>query len=218
MRNVSKSLIVGVLLIEVAFGAFLLLQERDRAAADTEVPRDNSAEMAATSFQAAPQLDDAHATAGTVVGAAPLPRPAATDPNQVVSGTVATQSGSPAKEIVQVPPKADMRPREPVAQHAYVAPRAVPVPRTESRRDSLHRDGANPIASAMTDALVKQSAQLDPALPPPRPQSQPQPQFSRNDPYRPGSNPVAAAMTEQLVRQSAKLDPALPPPNQPNMK
>ncbi|MFL9867755.1 hypothetical protein PQR67_26580 [Paraburkholderia fungorum] len=88
----------------------------------------------------------------------------------------------------------------------------MPAPRAESRRDDSHRQGSNPLASAMTDQLVKQSAQLDPALPPPQPQS------GHNDPYRPGSNPVAAAMTDQLVRQSAKLDPALPPPNQPNVK
>ncbi|MEZ0606471.1 hypothetical protein ACAX43_30745 [Paraburkholderia sp. IW21] len=80
------------------------------------------------------------------------------------------------------------------------------MPRTESRRDSLRRHGSYSVAAAMTDELVKESAQLDPALPPPA-------QPSRNDPYRPGSNPIAAAMTDQLVRQSAKLDPALPPPN-----
>ncbi|MFP3563581.1 hypothetical protein [Paraburkholderia sp. SIMBA_030] len=61
----------------------------------------------------------------------------------------------------------------------------------------------------MTDQLVKESAQLDPALPPPP--NQP----GRNDLHRRGSNPVASAMTDQLVRESAKLDPALPPPNRP---
>lgn len=219
MRNVRKSLIVGVLLVEVAFGAFLLLQERERSASDSDVPKDNPAELAATSFQSSSQLDDTHMTAGSVAGAAPLAAHTATDPNQVVSGTVVTQSGSPAKVAVQVPRPAtrpeqrpEPPPREPVALHAAVAPRSTPAPRVESRRDDSHRQGANPVASAMTDQLVKESAQLDPALPPPHPQS------SRNDPYRPGSNPVAAAMTDQLVRQSAKLDPALPPPNQPNVK
>jgi hypothetical protein len=225
MRNVRKSLIVGVLLIEVAFGAFLLLQERDRSASDTDVPKDNPAQLAATSFQSSSQLDDTHMTAGSVAAAAPLAGRTATDPNQVVSGTVVTQSGSPAKVAVQAPlpetrpqpqPRPEQQPetppRESVALHAAVAPRSTPVPRVESRRDDSHRQGANPVASAMTDQLVKESAQLDPALPPPPPQ------YSRNDPHRPGSNPVAAAMTDQLVRQSAKLDPALPPPNQPNLK
>lgn len=215
MRNVRKSLIVGVLLVEVAFGAFLLLQERDRSASDTDVPNDNPAELTATSFQSSSQLDDTHMTAGSVSGAAPLAARTATDPNQVVSGTVVTQSGAPAKVAVQVPRPAtrpEPPPHESVALHASVAPRNAPAPRAESRRDDSHRQGANPVASAMTDQLVKESAQLDPALPPPQPQS------SRNDPYRPGSNPVAAAMTDQLVRQSAKLDPALPPPDQTNVK
>ncbi|HEX3636723.1 MAG TPA: hypothetical protein VHV99_14795, partial [Paraburkholderia sp.] len=86
-----------------------------------------------------------------------------------------------------------------------------------------HRHGSNPVGAAITDALVKESAKLDPALPPPTQAIQPlQPtqaaQPSLDDAYHRGSNPVAAAMTEQLVRESAKLDPGLPPPNQASMK
>jgi hypothetical protein len=70
----------------------------------------------------------------------------------------------------------------------------------------------------MTDELVKESAKLDPALPPPSPSASalplpPTDQPGRNNADHSGSNPVAAAMTEQLVRESAKLDPALPPPD-----
>lgn len=208
MRKVRTSLIVGVLLVEVVFGAFLLLQKSQRSTDDADVTTNSSAELAATSSQ----VGDAHVTAGTIVGAAPLSGNTATDPKQSAGGTVVTESGapSPAKVAVQVP-QLNTQPREPVAVHAYVAPKTNPVPRTESRRDSLHRRGSNLVASSITDQLVKESAKLDPALPPPA-------QPSRNDPYRPGSNPVAAAMTDQLVRESAKLDPSLPPPNQPNVK
>ncbi|WP_211611345.1 hypothetical protein [Paraburkholderia haematera] len=104
-------------------------------------------------------------------------------------------------------PRPNTRTHASVAVHGYGESKVDPVPRTESRRDSLYRHGSTPVASSFTDELVKESAKLDPALPPP-----PQ-QTSRNDPYRAGSNPVAAAMTDQLVRESAKLDPALPPPN-----
>ncbi|MBK5087219.1 hypothetical protein IQ287_14595 [Burkholderia sp. R-69927] len=129
-----------------------------------------------------------------------------------------TASDSPAKGGAPLV-RPDTRTREPVAVHSYVEPKINPVWRTESRRDSSHRHGSNPVASAMTDELVKESAKLDPALPPPtQPALSPTAQPSHNDPYRPGSNPIAAAMTDQLVRESAKLDPALPPPDQAGMK
>lgn len=206
MRNVRTSLIVGVLLLELVFGAFLLLQKSQRSTPDADVATNGSAEWAATSRQSG----DTHVTAGTVVGATPLSANTTTDPKQSASGTVVTVSDLPAQGVVPVP-RVDAQPREPVAVHRYVEPKTDPVPRAEGRRDSLHRHGSNPAASAITDQLVKESAQLDPALPPPV-------QPGRNDSYRAGSNPVAAAMTDQLVRQSAKLDPSLPPPNQPDMK
>ncbi|MFM0392645.1 hypothetical protein [Paraburkholderia phytofirmans] len=73
-------------------------------------------------------------------------------------------------------------------------------------REGLHRHDSNSVSSSATDELVKESAKLDPALPPPEP-------FAHDDQPHRGSNAVGAAMTEQLVRESAKLDPALPPPN-----
>ncbi|MFL9860094.1 hypothetical protein PQR72_30915 [Paraburkholderia madseniana] len=155
-------------------------------------------------------------TAGTVIGAAPLSGNTVTDPKQSTSGTVVTVSGSPVDDAVPLP-RANTRPRESVAVRAYAESKTAPVLRTEGRRDSLHRHGSNPVAAAITDELVKQSAKLDPALPPPA-QAQAQAQASHDDSYRRGSNPVAAAMTDQLVRESAKLDPSLPPPNQSDMK
>ncbi|WP_429362819.1 hypothetical protein [Paraburkholderia sp. GAS32] len=157
-------------------------------------------------------------TAGTVIGAAPLSGNTVTDPKQSTSGTVVTVSGSPVDDAVPLP-RANTRPRESVAVRAYAESKTAPVLRTEGRRDSLHRHGSNPVAAAITDELVKQSAKLDPALPPPaQAQAQAQAQASHDDSYRRGSNPVAAAMTDQLVRESAKLDPSLPPPNQSDMK
>ncbi|MFM0212198.1 hypothetical protein PQQ96_32920 [Paraburkholderia sediminicola] len=165
-------------------------------------------------------MNDAHVAAGSVVGAVPLSGNTATGAGQSTSGIAVAQSDSSAKVAAQgVRP--DTRPREPVAVRAYVEPKTIPESRSESRRDSLRRHGSNPVASAMTDELVKESAKLDPALPPPSalPQSPPPPdQPSRNNAYHPGSNPVAAAMTDQLVRESAKLDPALPPPDQASVK
>lgn len=210
MRNVRTSLIVGVLVVELIFGVFLLLQKSHRSTADSDVTTNGSVELASAS----PQLGDTHVTAGSVVGAAPLSGNAATGSGQSTSGAVVTASDSPPAKGIEQVPRPSTRPREPVAVHAYVESKTDPIPRTDSRGDSLHRHGLNPAASAMTDELVKASAGLDPALPPPAPV-----QPSRNDAYhQQGLNPVAAAMTDQLVKESAKLDPALPPPNQSNMK
>ena len=208
MRNVRRSLIVGVLLIELVFGAFLLLQKSHRSTADTDVTTNGSVEVAAVS----PQSGDTHVIAGSVVGAAPLSGNAATGSGQSTVGAVIPASDSQPVKAVEQAPRPATRARESVAARGHVESKTDPASRTESRSDSLHRHGLNPVASAMTDQLVKQSAGLDPSLPPPPVQP------GRNDPYRPGSNPVAAAMTDQLVKESAKLDPSLPPPNQPNLK
>lgn len=205
MRNVRTSLIVGVLLVELALGALLLSHYSHRSKIETDVTTNSSAGLATT----ASRNDDTHVTVGSVVGAAPLsggnPEEIATGPKQSTSGAVVTESDSSAEGSAQWR-RPDTRTRASVNAHVYAESKALLMPRTESRRDSLRRHGSYSVAAAMTDELVKESAQLDPALPPPA-------QPSRNDPYRPGSNPIAAAMTDQLVRQSAKLDPALPPPN-----
>jgi hypothetical protein len=56
MRNVRTSLIVGVLIVELVFGAFLLSQKSHRSTVDTDVTTNSSAQWAATS----PQLGDTH--------------------------------------------------------------------------------------------------------------------------------------------------------------
>jgi hypothetical protein len=211
MRNVRTSLIVGVLIVELVFGAFLLSQKSHRSTVDTDVTTNSSAQWAATS----PQLGDTHVAAGSVIGATALSGNTATGAGQSTSGIVAAQSDSPVQVAAQAP-RPDTRPREPVAVRAYAEPRTNPPSRTESRHDSLQRRGLNPVASAMTDELVKESAKLDPALPPPSPSASalplpPPDQPGRNNADHSGSNPVAAAMTEQLVR-------ALPPPDQSGVK
>ncbi|WP_175049270.1 hypothetical protein [Paraburkholderia sediminicola] len=212
MRNVRTSLIVGVLLLELVFGAFLLLQKSHRSTVDPDPAPGDSTELAVTS----PRSGDIHVTAGSVIGAAPLSGNTVTDPRQSANGTVVTVSGSPVDDAVPLP-RANTRPRESVAVRGYAESKTNPMWRTDGTRDSLRRHGSNPVAAAITDELVKESAKLDPALPPPA-QVQIQAQATHDDSYRPGSNPVAAAMTDQLVKESAKLDPSLPPPNQSDMK
>lgn len=207
MRNVRTSFIVGVLLLELVFGAFLLLHKSHRSTVDPDPTTSGSTELAATS----PSSGDIHVTAGSVIGAAPLSGSTVTDPKQPTSGTLATVSGSPEDDAVPLP-QANTQPRESVAVRAYAESKTAHALGNDGTRDSLRRHGSNPVAAAITDQLVKESAKLDPALPPPT-QVQAQAQASHDDSYRTGSNPVAAAMTDQLVRESAKLDPSLPPPN-----
>ncbi|WP_341315940.1 hypothetical protein WN982_31450 [Paraburkholderia sp. IMGN_8] len=141
-----------------------------------------------------------------VIAAAPQPSPARkVEPDPVPATSTVVQRPTSETQSHQQPPHTLAS----AGAKASVNPQANPAPRIERGRDGLYRHGLNPVASAMTDQLVKESAKLDPALPPPP--NQP----ASNDLHRRGSNPVAAAMTQQLVRESAKLDPALPPPNRP---
>ncbi|WP_345816096.1 hypothetical protein AAGS40_17800 [Paraburkholderia sp. PREW-6R] len=170
---------------------------------------------------------DSHVIAGNIVRATPsrasengaLPAPLQTAPSVAVNGESLYQHIAPQSQQTAPAPQAAMatEPRRTAVEvdpnvAAYGSnitaadPKAAPAPRVPTTRDSLHRHSVNPVAAAMTDQLVKESAQLDPNLPPPDPSL-------RVVPTRRSSNPVADAMTDQLVRQSSRLDPALPPPN-----
>ncbi|ORC52616.1 hypothetical protein B2G74_08690 [Burkholderia sp. A27] len=144
-------------------------------------------------------------------------------PSQV--GSIAPETDLSAKRPVQAPqPKTQPRQElarapapAPVEASASVAAKPGSVPPSARARDNTSRQnpGSNAVASSFTDQLVKESAKLDPSLPPPSPSAPP---LVRDDRSRRGPNPVAAALTDQLVRESSKLDPALPPPNQPGTK
>jgi hypothetical protein len=84
----------------------------------------------------------------------------------------------------------------------------------DAQSNDAHSAGANPVAAAMTEALVRQSAQLDPSLPPPDMSKTVSLHDSSDSSSRGGANPVAAAMTEQLVRQSTRFNPPVHTPSQ----
>lgn len=93
------------------------------------------------------------------------------------------------------------------------APKVVTAQRAQRGRDSLDRRAITTArATPETDELVRESAKLDPSLPPPDMSVAPAAMDQGSSKPGTGSNPVAAAMTDQLVRDSAKLDPSLPPP------
>jgi hypothetical protein len=216
MTNTSKTLVIAVLLADVAFGAYFLYPRDDRSTND----RDAATKSSAAFDAAGSRFGDPHVIAGRVVSAAP-PVTSTVDtasaPKQSLAANVATKSGPSASGAEQeLRPEAQApqqlgRTPEPVDGPSSFGSKPRPVPRTGNGRDSLHHRGSNPVAAAMTEEQVKESAKLDPALSPP--------DLRARDPlYRRGSDPVAAAMTDQLVRESSRLGPALPPPNPPNTK
>ncbi|GAB7527257.1 hypothetical protein [Paraburkholderia sp. 2C] len=87
--------------------------------------------------------------------------------------------------------------------------------RSERAADDAHSNasntgssaGSNAVGAAMTEALVRQSAMLDPNLPPPDMSKSVSMHDVSDTSSRGGANPVAAAMTEQLVRESTRFTP-----------
>ncbi|MGR3910869.1 extensin [Burkholderia sp. SR8] len=154
-----------------------------------------------------------------IAAPAPPAKPAAAPPAVHVV-TVEPEDSTPAKAARSVPSAQPVQRAQPVqsappvqaaqptrsTQQAYQPPQHAP-----RKRDGLERHAA--AAPAMksetpeTAALVRESAKLDPSLPPPQyvaPPSADRPHTSG------GANSVAAAMTEQLVRQSSSFKAPAP--------
>ena len=235
MMNTRKILmIIGGLLLGAAGTTYLMLLQADR--------REMAEVTAATDESARPPVVDSrvsdHVTEGSI-GQSKLPG-AITKSTAIAQQSVvpapapalavapapmtATPASSPAAAQVTGQPKPEAQPKQaPSEAVASVnvqdlgAPKVVPAQHAQRGRDGLDRraittQGSNPVAAAMTDQLVRESAKLDPSLPPPDMSAARAAMDQRSSKPRTGSNPVAAAMTDQLVRESAKLDPSLPPP------
>ncbi|MCA8377302.1 extensin [Burkholderia cenocepacia] len=169
------------------------------------------------------------------VDAAPAPVPVVSDKPQPVTKPAAPP---PKVNVVTVNPEDSTPPAPAPAQTATVQPtqsvqsarsaapaqstqRAQVTQRAPRKRDGLERHAAAPPAATKSEtpetaALVRESAKLDPSLPPPSMSSISSMPASTGS-YRQGSassgaNPVAAAMTEQLVRQSSSFKSTAPVP------
>ncbi|MFM0733114.1 hypothetical protein PQQ52_21810 [Paraburkholderia sediminicola] len=138
----------------------------------------------------------------------------------VAPAPMAAPASSPAASQVTGQPKPEAQPKQaPSTAVASVnvqdsgAPKVVPAQRAQGGRDSPDRRAITTQGSTPeTDELVRESAKLDPSLPPPDMSAARAAVDQRSAKPGTGSNPVAAAMTDQLVRNSARLDPSLPPP------
>jgi len=120
------------------------------------------------------------------------------------------QPVQPAQQQLQAPTQAQMQaqqqpraqqPSQAQSQRSYARSRASQHADDSRGHEDLRRRGSSDVGAMMTELLVRESAKLDPSLPPPPP----------TDPVdlnRRSTNPVAAAMTDQLVKESARVAPA----------
>ncbi|WP_228938507.1 hypothetical protein [Paraburkholderia saeva] len=229
MNTRKISMIVGGLLLCAAGTTYLMLLQDDRRA---------TAEVTAIDDSARPPVVDSrisdHVTEGSIDHSGPsavIPgdaalahQPAVPAPASALAGVpappAAASAASPlaAQVAVQPKPPAQLKqaPSTAVATvnvHEAGTPKVVSAQPAHRGQEGLDRraittQGATP----ETDELVRESAKLDPSLPPPDTSATRAALDQRSSKPGTGSNPVAAAMTDQLVRESAKLDPSLPPP------
>ncbi|RBB34908.1 extensin [Burkholderia reimsis] len=175
---------------------------------------DTASKQAAVSPQ--PPAPAAPAPAPARVGAAPASVPAV----PVVSEKAPPSAPAPKVNVVTVDAQDSTPPAAaPAAKPAQPVAPAQVTQRAPRKRDGLERHAAAAPSATKSEtpetaALVRESAKLDPSLPPP-PMSSTSSISSSTGSYRQGSsssgaNPVAAAMTEQLVRQSSNFKPTTP--------
>lgn len=217
MTNIGKTLITGVLLVELGFASYLLFPKGDQSTVEADAGMSNAVVTAGVDSRFA----TAHVTAGSVISAAP--------PARGTDRIAAAPQSPPARKVAPDPVPAprklepDLVPgTAPPARGAdviaaapqpsparKVVPDPVPAARTVAQgptsETQSHQQPPHTLASADAQASVNSKANPAPRI-----------ERGRDGLYRHGSNPVASAMTDQLVKESAKLDPALPPPpNQP---
>jgi hypothetical protein len=230
MMNTRKILmIVGGLLLGAAGTTYLMLLQADRRAmAEATAAMDESARPPVVDSRVSDHMTEGSIgqskpsgaiTKSTAIAQQPVvPAPAlAVAPAPMT----AAPASSPAAAQVTGQPKPEAQPKQaPSTAVASVnvqdsgAPKVVPAQGARRGRDGLDRraittQGATP----ETDELVRESAKLDPSLPPPDMSAARAAMDQHRSKPGTGSNPVAAAMTDRLVRESAKLDPSLPPPD-----
>lgn len=168
----------------------------------------------------APAAPAPMAAAPAPVAPAPAPAPAPMAAAPATPAPAPSTSMAITQQNVQQQPQPQPQPKSAAVASVNVpdaaAPKVAPAPRAQRGRDSLdRRANAYQGATPETEELVRQSAKLDPLLPPPAapaPSTLNSANMDQHNTYR-GSYHSGAAQTDQLVRDSAKIDPSLPPPD-----
>ncbi|WP_460910432.1 hypothetical protein [Paraburkholderia jirisanensis] len=239
MRKIGKTLIAVFIAAELGFVLYIVSPLSDRSSGKSPAGTDTSVKAAA----ADPLPDAAQVAAGAIAGSttttanststgrivavpnvmADESKPAAASPRAAQPTITAAPRPQPAAQAqtqLQPQPQPQTQAKESTTVRKPMLAKANPAPsasaqstRNQASEDARYR-GDNAVASAMTEALVKQSAQLDPSLPPPTNMPAHSSFSEQGSPTRGGANSVAAAMTAELVRQSSKINASAPAPNQ----
>lgn len=233
MMNTRKILMIvgGLLLVAVGTTYLMLLQADRRSMAEVTAAMHESAHSPVVDSRAGDHVTEGSIDQSKPSGAitkstaiaqepvVPAHAPAAALAVAPAAVTAAPVS-SPAAAQVTGQSKPEAQPKQaPSTAVASVNVQDSGTPKVVSAQRALRgRDGSDHHAittggaTPETDELVRESAKLDPSLPPPDMSSARATTDQRSSKPGTGSNPVAAAMTDQLVKESAKLDPSLPPP------
>ncbi|MBU9435415.1 hypothetical protein KTE91_09910 [Burkholderia multivorans] len=233
MTSTRKTLMIagGLLVAAAATGYVMLLRADHRAIAEAGLADSSAPGAAPAPAVATPPADDGHTAQGAI---APPVAKAASAAHPTLSASSAPAALAPAPAVAAAPPApAPARPAatpsvKVVTVDAQDAPAPAPAhaaPQQHARRerDGIERHAAVKPATTKaemkaetpeTAALVRESAKLDPSLPPPTMPVVATTGTAHTSAARhgasSGANPVAAAMTEQLVRESTNL--SAPPP------
>lgn len=224
-------MILAGLVLGAALTTYLMLLQADRrATAEVKAGMDETVRPAAVDSR----VSESHMTEGSIEQSTPpraITKSAAVAQQPVVPAPVpAPVPAAPAPTKPAPTPSAAVtqstEPAKPAPSTAVAsvnvqdagAPKVVPAPapRAQRGRENLDRRAAvNQGTTPETDELVRQSAKLDPSLPPPTSMPTQTPSTASTDPRSAsrGAYQTGAAQTDELVRGSAKLDPSLPPPN-----
>lgn len=200
----------------------MLLQADRRSMAEVTAAMDQSARSPVVDSSVGDRVTEGSISQSKPSGA--ITKSTAIVPEPVVPAPVAALAVAPAPTAAAHAstglPKTEAQPKQaPSTAVASVnvqdsgALKVVPAQRAPRGRDGLDRS-ATPARGATpeTDELVRESAKLDPSLPPPNMSATRAAVGQASSKPGTDSNPVAAAMTDQLVRESAKLNPSVPPP------
>ncbi|MBU9616580.1 hypothetical protein [Burkholderia multivorans] len=232
MTSTRKTLMIagGLLVAAAATGYVMLLRADHRAIAEAGLADSSAPGAAPAPAVATPPADDGHTAQGAI---APPVAKAASAAHPTLSASSTPAALAPAPAVAAAPPAP--APAGPAAtpsvkvvtvdaQDAPAPAHAAP-PQQHARRqrDGIERHAAVKPATTKaemkaetpeTAALVRESAKLDPSLPPPTMPVVATTGTAHTSTTRhgasSGANPVAAAMTEQLVRESTNL--SAPPP------
>jgi hypothetical protein len=221
-------MILAGLVLGAALTTYLMLLQADRrATAEVKAGMVETVRPAAVDSR----VSESHMTEGSIGQSTPsraitksaaveqqpiVPAPAPAAPAPMKAAPTPTPSAAVTQSTEQAKPAPSTAVASVNVQNAG-APKVVPAPapRAQRGRENLdRRAAANQGTTPETDELVRQSAKLDPSLPPPTSPTQ-TPSTASTDPRSAsrGAYQTGAAQTDQLVRDSAKLDPSLPPPN-----